>query len=81
MNPVRSNKLSFKYQSYAQSYCKDVRIRKFEFVVETQFLVPFYMPFTDYIFYRDIPFKFYPKQAVNDQGQSLGKINYKLFES
>ena len=38
MNSVRSNNLSLKYQRFATSGCKDIRIRKFEFVAKTQFL-------------------------------------------
>ena len=39
MNFVRSNYLSLKYQSYTPSGCKDIGIRKFEFVAITQFLL------------------------------------------
>ena len=38
MNSVRSNNLSLKYQSFTTLGCKDVGVRKFEFVVKTQFL-------------------------------------------
>ena len=37
MNSVRSNNLSLKYQRVTPSGCKDIGIRKFEFVVKTQF--------------------------------------------
>ena len=36
MNSVRSNNLSLKYQRVTPSGCKDIGIRKFEFVVKTQ---------------------------------------------
>ena len=38
MNYVRSNNLSLKYQRCWPSGCKDIGIRKFEFVAKTQFL-------------------------------------------
>ena len=38
MNSVRSNNLSLKYQRFKSSDCKDVRIRKFEFVTKNQIL-------------------------------------------
>ena len=38
MNSVRSNNLSCNYQSFTPSNCKEIEIRKFEFVVKTQFL-------------------------------------------
>ena len=38
MNPDRSNNLSLKYQTFTPSGCKDIGIRKFEFVAKTQFL-------------------------------------------
>ena len=40
MNYVRSNSLSLKNQMFTLSYCKDIGIRKFEFVAKTQFLKP-----------------------------------------
>ena len=39
MNSVRSKNLSLKYQSFSPSSCKDIGIRKFEFVTKTQFLL------------------------------------------
>ena len=33
-----ANSLSWKYQRFKQSGCKDIGIRKFEFVAKTQFL-------------------------------------------
>ena len=41
MNSVRSNNLSLKYQSFTTVGCKDIGIRKFEFVAKTQFLSVF----------------------------------------
>ena len=38
MNSDRSNKLSLKYQRFTLSGCRDIGIRKFEFVAKTQFL-------------------------------------------
>ena len=38
MNYVRSNNLSLKYHKFTSSGCKDIGIRKFEFVAKTQFL-------------------------------------------
>ena len=38
MDFVRSNDLSWKYQRFTSSGCKDIGIRKFEFVAKTQFL-------------------------------------------
>ena len=38
MNSVRSNNLSLKYQMFIPSVCNDIGIRKFEFVIRTQFL-------------------------------------------
>ena len=38
MNSGRSNDLSLKHQRFAPSSCKDIRIRKFEFVTKTQVL-------------------------------------------
>ena len=38
MNSVWSNILSLRYQVIAQSGCKDIGIRNFEFVAKTQFL-------------------------------------------
>ena len=40
INSVRSNNLSFKYQRFTPSDCKDLGIRIFEFVAKTQFLTP-----------------------------------------
>ena len=37
MNSVRSNSLNLKGQKFTAYGCKDVEIRKFEFVVRTQF--------------------------------------------
>ena len=37
INSVRSNNLSLKYQRFTPSDCKDVLVRKFEFVAKTQF--------------------------------------------
>ena len=39
MNSVRSNNVSLKYQRPTPSGCKDIGIRKFEFVAKTQFLL------------------------------------------
>ena len=38
MNSVRSKSLSLKYHRFTASGCKDIEIRKFEFVAKTQFL-------------------------------------------
>ena len=38
MNSVRSNSLSLKYQRFTSPGCKDIYIRKAEFVAKTQFL-------------------------------------------
>ena len=38
MNFVRSNNVSLKYKRPTPSDCKDIGIRKFEFVAKTQFL-------------------------------------------
>ena len=38
MNSVRINNLRLKYQRFAPSDCKDIGIRRFEFVAKTQFL-------------------------------------------
>ena len=38
MNSDKSNNLSFKYQKFEPSGCKEIGIRKFEFVAKTQFL-------------------------------------------
>ena len=38
VNSFKSNGLSLKYKSCTPSGCKDVGIRKFEFVAKTQFL-------------------------------------------
>ena len=38
MNSVRSNSLSLKYPLFAPSGCKDIGVRKGEFVAKTQFL-------------------------------------------
>ena len=38
MKSVRSNSLSMKYQKFTPSDCKDIEIRKFEFVAKTQLL-------------------------------------------
>ena len=37
MNSVRSNSVSLKYQRPTPSGCKDIGVRKFEFVAKTQF--------------------------------------------
>ena len=42
INSVRSNYLSLKYQRYTPSVCKEVGIRKFEFVAKTQILQSLY---------------------------------------
>ena len=39
MNHVRPNNLSLKYHRFAPSGCKDIQIRKFEFVAKTQFFL------------------------------------------
>ena len=39
MNSVRSNSLSLKYHRCTTSGCKNIGIRKFEFVAKTQFLL------------------------------------------
>ena len=41
MNSVRSNNLSLKYQRVIPPDWKDIGVRKFEFVVKTQFLCKF----------------------------------------
>ena len=41
MNSGKSNRSSFKYQRFTPSGCKDIGIRKFEFVSKTQFLYNF----------------------------------------
>ena len=38
MNSVRPNNLSLKYQSYTQTGCKDIGIKKFEFMTKNQLL-------------------------------------------
>ena len=38
MDLVRSDDLSLKYQRFTFSGCKDIDIRKFEFLAKTQFL-------------------------------------------
>ena len=38
INSVRSNNLSFKYQRFIPTSCRDIEIRKFEVVAKTQFL-------------------------------------------
>ena len=38
MNYVKSNSISLKYQGFPPSDSQDIGIRKFEFVVKTQFL-------------------------------------------
>ena len=38
MNVVRSNNISLKYERFTSSVCKDIGIRKFEFVAKTHFL-------------------------------------------
>ena len=38
MNYIRLNNLSLKYQRFTPSGCRDIDIRKFEFVAKTQFL-------------------------------------------
>ena len=38
MNSVRSNSLRLKYQRFIPSGCKDIVIRKVEFVAKTKFL-------------------------------------------
>ena len=38
MNSDRSNNLSLKYQRLETSGCKNIGVRKFEFVAKTQFL-------------------------------------------
>ena len=38
INSVKSNSLSLKYQRFTPSGCKDIRVRKCEFVAKTQFL-------------------------------------------
>ena len=43
MNAVRSNNVSLKYQRPTPSGCKDIGIRKFEFVAKTQFLCAFFL--------------------------------------
>ena len=37
MSPDRSNNLNLKYQRFTPSGCKDIGIRKFEFLAQTQF--------------------------------------------
>ena len=37
MNPIGSNNLSLKYQRFKPLDCKDIGIRKFEFVTKTRF--------------------------------------------
>ena len=44
MNSVRLNSLSLKYNWFTPSGCKDIEIRTFEFVANTQFL---YNPFNE----------------------------------
>ena len=39
MNSVGSNNLSLKCQRFTPTGCKDIGIKKFEFVAETQFLL------------------------------------------
>ena len=39
MNLNESNSLSLEYKRYTSSACKDIDIRKFEFVTKTQFLL------------------------------------------
>ena len=38
MNTDRSNIISLKYQRFTPAGCKEIGIRKFEFVAKTQFL-------------------------------------------
>ena len=38
MDSVRSNNLSLKYHRFSSPGCKDIKIRKFNFVAKTQFL-------------------------------------------
>ena len=38
MNLILSNNLSLKHQRFTLSGCKDIKIRKFDFVAKTQFL-------------------------------------------
>ena len=38
INSVRSNSLSLKYQRFTPSGCKDIEVRKCDFVAKTQFL-------------------------------------------
>ena len=38
MNSIKSNHLSLKYRKFTPSGCKDIEIRKFEFMPKTQFL-------------------------------------------
>jgi len=40
MNSVRSNILSLKYHRFTPFSCKDIGIRKFEFMAKNQFLCP-----------------------------------------
>ena len=55
MNHVRPNNISLKHQRFTPLGCKDVEIRKFEFVVKTHFLlreflshIRFHFEFRDY---------------------------------
>ena len=57
MNSVRSNNVNLKYQRPITLFgCKDIGIRKFEFVAKTQFLYPlniqlrFKMKFLEFVF-------------------------------
>ena len=56
MNSVGSNNVSLKYQRPTPFGCKDIGIRKFEFVAKTQFLYPrniqlrFKMKFLEFVF-------------------------------
>ena len=38
MNSVRQNNINLKYQRFTPSGCKDIEIRKFEFVANSQLL-------------------------------------------
>ena len=56
---VRSYNISLKFQRFTQFCCRDVGIRKLEFVATTQFLIPFQSSFVfslkKFIFFRSVP--------------------------
>jgi len=78
MNSVGLNNLSLKYQRFMTLGCKDLGIRKSEFVAKTQFLFWYFTPFSKYTMRENKTYKHLDKFFSWSVGGGLIKIIYFL---